>query len=140
MTIGNLQGRAYTDPNSCEPPGICDRCCEKWMRTDLQWQYDVRGRTLQNLRILVCPRCLDEPSWQLKPIIVPPDPIPIKDPRPGFYASQEGPPPAPQSVVSLIYGPYPYGVPPTPPPSGSIETESGATYISLESGQPIELE
>ena len=65
---------------------------------------DYRGNTLQNLRLLVCPRCLDTPQDQLRPIIVPPDPIPIKDPRPGFYASQEGPAPAPQSVVNLLYG------------------------------------
>ena len=106
MTIGNLQGRAYTDPSSPEPCGICDRCGCKYMRSELEWQYDYRGNTLQNLRILVCNvRCLDIPSDQLRPIIVPPDPVPIKDPRPGFYAQQEGPPPPVQSVVNLLFGP-----------------------------------
>lgn len=105
MGLGDLQGRAYTDPSAPEPPGVCDDCGQKWMRTDLQWQYDYRGKNLQNLKLLKCPRCLDDPQPQLRPIIVPPDPIPIKDPRPGFYASQEGPPPAPQSVVEIIYGP-----------------------------------
>ena len=104
MTIGNLQGRAFTDPSAPEACGVCDSCNFKWLRSDLQWQYDFRGRNLQNLRYLVCPRCYDDPQPQLKPIIVPPDPIPIKDPRPGFYASQEGPPPAPESVVELLFG------------------------------------
>lgn len=75
------------------------------MLKDLVFQYDVRGQSLQNLRLLVClKKCLDDPSWQLKTIIVPPDPIPVKNPRPGFYAQQEGPPPPVQSVVDLLFG------------------------------------
>lgn len=105
MALGDLQGRAYTDPTAPECPATCDRCGYRWMHSDLKFQYDYRGNVLQNLKLLVCPRCYDDPQDQLRPIIVPPDPIPIKDPRPGFYASQEGPPPAPQSVVEIIYGP-----------------------------------
>lgn len=101
----NYQGRAYTDPSAPEPPGICDDCGFKYMRSELKWQYDFRGDTLQNLRYLKCWRCLDIPQDQLRTVIVPPDPVPIKDPRPGFYASQEGPAPNPQSVVDLLYGP-----------------------------------
>lgn len=92
MSIGDLQGRAYTDPSSPEPPGICDDCGEKWMLSELHWQYDYRGRQLQNLRLLKCPRCLDDPQPQFKTIILPPDPVPVLNPRPGFYAQQEGAP------------------------------------------------
>jgi hypothetical protein len=95
MSIAGLQGRAYTDPDAPDAPGICDRCGRKWMLKDLQWQYDFRGNSLQNLRILVCPDDYDEPFEFNRPVILPPDPIPIMDARPGFYASQEGPPPAP---------------------------------------------
>jgi hypothetical protein len=101
VSISGLQGRAYTDPLAPEPPGICDRCAAKWMHSDLRWQYDFRGNALANLRILVCPRCEDEPFIFNKPIILPPDPVPIKDPRPGFYRSQEGPPPAPNGDQQL---------------------------------------
>ena len=56
---------------------------------DLRWQYDYRGRSLQNLRILVCQECYDTPQPQLKPRIVPPDPIPIKNARTEFFAEYE---------------------------------------------------
>lgn len=106
MSIGNLQGSAFTDPSAPEAPGVCDRCGQKYMRSDLVWQHDYRGNVLQNLRILVCTKkCLDTPQDQLRPIIVPPDPMPIKDPRPDFYAQQMGAAPPVQYVVNLLYGP-----------------------------------
>lgn len=40
---------------------------------------------LQNLRILVCDECLDVPAIQLKTIILPPDPLPVLNPRPEAY-------------------------------------------------------
>lgn len=40
---------------------------------------------LQNIRILVCSQCLDVPSIQLKTIILPPDPLPVFNPRPEQY-------------------------------------------------------
>lgn len=40
---------------------------------------------LQNLRLLVCDTCLDVPSLQLKTIILPPDPLPVFNPRPEAY-------------------------------------------------------
>jgi hypothetical protein len=51
----------------------------------------------------VCPPCYDLPQENgRRPVILPPDPVPIKDPRPGFYAQQEGPPPPVQSVQQLV--------------------------------------
>jgi len=41
---------------------------------------------LQNLRILVCNRCLDIPQEQLRAIVLPPDPQPIINARPELYA------------------------------------------------------
>jgi hypothetical protein len=51
----------------------------------LRWQFDYRGRTLQNLRILVCEICLDIPQNQLRPRIIPPDPLPIANARTEQY-------------------------------------------------------
>jgi len=42
---------------------------------------DYRGRKLQNIRILVCESCNDTPQPQLKPRIIPPDPLPILNAR-----------------------------------------------------------
>lgn len=41
---------------------------------------------LQNLNILVCPDCYDKPQIQLKTIILPPDPLPVRNPRPEPYS------------------------------------------------------
>lgn len=81
-------GFARVNPRSPRAFGICDRCGFRWNRNDLIWQLDWRGSQLQNLRILVCRRCLDVPQEQLRSYSPPPDPIPIRDPRPDL--SNEG--------------------------------------------------
>lgn len=68
---------------------ICDRCGFQYNHPDLDWQFDWRGSELANLRILVCRTCLDVPQPNgRKPIIIGPDPVPVQDPRPGFYATE----------------------------------------------------
>lgn len=54
----------------------------RYNRTDLAWQFDWEGPRLQNLRLLVCSRCMDKPFEHNRPIVVPPDPVPVKNPRP----------------------------------------------------------
>lgn len=77
--------------------GICDRCGFRYFRKQLHWQFDWRGNQLQNLRLLVCRPCTDIPNENFRPIIIGPDPVPIKDPRPGWYAQQmQGGPGIPQ--------------------------------------------
>lgn len=102
MSLAGFQGRAYTDPFAPEPPGICDRCGCKWLHKELSFQFEWRGDQLTNIGLFVCPICLDEPFIFNRPIILPPDPVPIDDPRPGWYAIQEGPPPAPGFDGQLI--------------------------------------
>lgn len=109
------------DPDAPEPPGTCDRCGLRYQLSDLQWQYDYRGQALVNLRLLVCAECLDIPDCYYLPRILGPDPVPIMDPRPGFYAQQEaepattsGPPPVrPSGVYTQLqlmgYGGRRYG-------------------------------
>lgn len=64
---------------------ICERCCFLYRLSDLTWQFDFRGQRLENLRILVCNRCLDVPQEQFRPVVVPPDPVPTRNPRPDQY-------------------------------------------------------
>lgn len=48
---------------------------------NLRFQYDWRGASLQNLKLLVCNSCYDEPQAQLRAIVVPADPVPVTNPR-----------------------------------------------------------
>ena len=82
-------GRARVDATSPRAFAICDRCARLYNHKDLHWQYDFRGRSLANLRILVCHTCEDTPQPQLKPRIIPPDPLPIQNARPERYRQYE---------------------------------------------------
>lgn len=94
--------RAPVDARAPEAKGFCDRCNFVYRLCDLNWQFDYRGNHLTNLRILVCDICLDKPFEHYRPFVLPPDPVPIKDPRPGFQATQEGSAPPVQSVAQLV--------------------------------------
>lgn len=103
MGYASKVGRATTDPDSPSAHGICDRCGFRYLHRDLVWQYSYRGNALTNIRILVCTQtCLDVPFEFNKPIILPPDPLPIKDPRPEFFASDEDSNAPPDVVIPGI--------------------------------------
>lgn len=71
---------------------ICDRCGFLYNQRDLTWQYEWGGVQLYNKRVLVCTvgnRCYDFPQEQLRTIILPPDPLPIRNPRTPYYAYEE---------------------------------------------------
>lgn len=89
MGYGSISGRARTSASSPKAFAVCDRCARWYNHVDLRWQYDYRGRSLANLRILVCDDCYDDPQPQLKPRIIPPDPIPIKNARTEFFEEYE---------------------------------------------------
>lgn len=89
MSYASRSGRAHTSANRPEAFGVCDRCGIWFQRNTLAFQFDWRGVTLQNLRILVCDRCLDTPQEQLRAIVLPADPVPIVQPRPELYAVDE---------------------------------------------------
>ena len=74
-------GRAQVDPENPRALAVCQRCSFWYNHDDLRWQWDYRGISLQNLRILVCETCYDDPQPQLKPRILPPDPLPVINAR-----------------------------------------------------------
>lgn len=85
-------GHAHTNPSSPRAHAICDRCGARYNHHQLRWQYDWRGPQLQNLRVLVCQSCLDDPQQSgQRTIIIPPDPEPIMNARPEFYVPDSNP-------------------------------------------------
>lgn len=92
-------GRANIDPASPRARAVCDHCGMIYNHYHLRWQYDWRGPRLQNLRFLVCPTCYDtyQQNGQ-RTIILPPDPVPIMNPRIEYYVQDDNP-------LSAIGGP-----------------------------------
>ena len=62
--------------------GKCDRCGFLYQHNTLRFQFDFSGLQFQNLRILVCDRCYDDPQRQLGAKTLTPDPVPIYNARP----------------------------------------------------------
>jgi len=81
MAYASQAGRAKTSAKNPQAHAICDRCGFRYNFVNLQWQFDWRGASLQNIRILVCNSCLDTPQEQLRAIVVPADPTPIMNAR-----------------------------------------------------------
>ena len=100
MYHGNFKA---TQPNGAPKSawGICDRCGELWDHDKLRFQWDYGGAELINLGILVCPTCYDVPFLPRKTILLPPDPVPIENPRPPAWSEQEG------STDPVIPNPWP---------------------------------
>ena len=81
MAYASRSGRARTSPSNPQAHAICDRCGFRYNHAQLKWQYDWRGASLMNIRLLVCDLCYDEPQQQLRTIVIPADPVPIVNPR-----------------------------------------------------------
>jgi hypothetical protein len=81
MGYASQSGRARTSSRSPQAHAICDRCGFRFNHADLKWQYDWRGASLANIRLLVCGGCYDTPQQQLRAIVIPADPMPIQNPR-----------------------------------------------------------
>lgn len=79
-------GRARVSARSPRAFGICDGCGFQYNLERLRYQYQWQGMQLQNLNLRVCPTCMDVPQQQLRTIILPPDPVPVDDPRPERYS------------------------------------------------------
>ena len=81
MAYASISGRARTSSRSPQAHAICDRCGFRYNFVDLHWQHDWRGSVIQNLRVLVCSKCIDTPQEQLRAIVLPADPVPIINAR-----------------------------------------------------------
>ena len=81
MSYASQSGQAKTNPSNPEAFGVCDRCGRWHNLNSLNFQYDWRGTTLQNLWIRVCSDCTDIPQSQLRAIVLPADPVPVWQPR-----------------------------------------------------------
>lgn len=89
MSYASKAGRAKTNPSNPSAFGVCDRCGLWWNLTDLRFQHDWRGTTLQNLWLRVCNDCYDTPQEQLRSIVLPADPVPVWQPRVEPFAQDE---------------------------------------------------
>lgn len=79
-------GRAKVDANYPQAFGVCDRCGFWYNLVNLNYQHAWRGERLMNIRLRVCSRCMDRPAAFLRPLILPPDPVPVADPRPQNFS------------------------------------------------------
>ena len=85
-------GRAQISARAPRATAICDRCGFMYNLDRLSWQWDfLQGPRLFNLRILVCSTCLDVPQVSGKTIVLPPDPVPVMNPRPENYVNSDNP-------------------------------------------------
>ena len=88
----SYSGRAEVDARFPQAHGICDRCGFRFNHYKLRWQNDWRGPRMQNIRILVCPDCLDKPQQSgQRTILIPADPIPVMNARPEDYVGANNP-------------------------------------------------
>lgn len=80
-------GRARVSARNPQAHAICDRCGFRYNRVNLRAQQQWNGLKLQTYNILVCKKCWDEPQIQLRTIIIPPDPLPVLNPRPEQFST-----------------------------------------------------
>lgn len=113
-------GRADVNPVSPRSFGICDRCSFLYNLEDLHWQKQFAGVGVVNLEILVCRTCLDVMQPQLQTLILPPDPAPVFNARPEYYALDETGPVV--DTATLISS-----------PSGSVDV----FYVDIFDGDPL---
>jgi len=85
--VSYLNYRAYVDIDPANPRGWgeCDTCGHYFQLEKLAYQVEWMGTAIKRTGFRVCRECLDKPNEQLRTILLPPDPVPLKDPRPPKY-------------------------------------------------------
>lgn len=118
-----FHGRARVNPRSPSAFGVCDKCGFLTNLVSLTFQMEWRGNALASTGEKVCQRCYDRPNPQLRPRLVPPDPIPVLQPRPENYALANqgggafrgnGPIPIPVLPASTVLRPWGFAGPKHP--------------------------
>lgn len=123
MGYASKAGRAKTSATNPQAHAICDRCGFRYNHVNLRWQFDWRGTSLQNIKMLVCDPCYDEPQQQLRAIVVPADPVPIQNPRLQDFVTAE------TDYLTT-------SVPPTIDPTTGIPVPGG-DHVITQNGQNI---
>jgi hypothetical protein len=98
---------------------------------NLRWQYDWRGASMMNIKLLVCNTCYDQPQEQLRAIVVPADPVPIVNPRIQDFVTAESNTrvTSGQNTVDPVTG--------IPVPGGDTRiTENNNTRVTQQTGEP----
>jgi hypothetical protein len=70
------------DPRDPRAAGVCDRGGEVRRRSELRPEMRWAGNRLVETGFLVCAQHIDRPHPQDRVLILKPDPVPIRDPRP----------------------------------------------------------
>lgn len=110
MGFGNIAGKCVTDPNKPRAQGVCDDCGEWFQLSTLRKQMQYMGTSPRWTGYLVCSRCLDVPQPQLKPQRLPPDPVPVPNPRTEVFSTIDYPQGFTEYTMWAQGQPLPYGV------------------------------
>jgi len=131
MAYASRAGRASTNAANPAAFGVCDRCSMWYNLKNLRWQFDWRGASLMNIRLLVCNDCYDEPQQQLRAIVVPADPVPVINPRIEPFAADE---------TNTRYTSGQNTIDPVtriPVPGGNVRTtQDSNTRVTQQTGEP----
>jgi hypothetical protein len=102
-------GKATVDVNHPVAFFLCMRCGTWRNRTDVTQQAIYAGNQIINTNLWVCKegeRCNDRPNPQRRPIIIPPDPLPVIPASPEFFSYSQtpglNPHITPQSLTQLV--------------------------------------
>ena len=134
MAYASQSGRAKTSSSGPQAHAICDRCGFRYNHVNLQWQYDWRGATIQNVRILVCNDCMDNPQEQQRAIVLPADPVPIMNARVQDFQQAET---DYQTVTAAPIIDPTTGIP--IPVNVTLSTEDGQNLLTQQIGPPTGL-
>ena len=135
MAYASQSGRAKTSATNPQAHAICDRCGFRYNHVNLRWQFDWRGATIQNIKILVCDTCYDKPQEQLRAIVVPADPTPIVNARVQDFESAE------TNFQTVTQAPVTDPVTGIPIPSTTVlNTQNGMSLTTQPIGPPIGLD
>lgn len=134
MAYASRSGRARTSPNSPSAFGVCARCSMWYNRSALRNQVEWRGSALLPLYIFVCNDCWDTPQSQLRAIVIPADPVPVRFPltEPFLYDESTTTSTSPSTVDPHT------GIP--VPSSTGVTTVGGNPVGPSPFGRPVGLE
>lgn len=89
MAYASRAGRARTSVSNPQAFAVCDRCGIWYNHVNLRPQVAWQGATLQNIQLLVCTLCYDTPQENVRSIVLPADPTPIRNPREEYFVAAE---------------------------------------------------